>query len=236
MTRVFDRNMFVMLTAIMIGVIIVTFFAADIIRRSEIETLTSEHNIEIKDINSKNENFTNNFLQGSVTIDSAREVREIANFDFVMALFWYNNALVNANVWYNNQWINGTKNCTNECILNCTTAMQQYLNSFGNFDDSIPYFSSATTFTDNERYITALGYYVSFANMGKNITLLRYNASNYLKQAAENLSLGNLVNATLLMENFTLLEEFLKELLGEYEDLKLIIDNFLFFDEIREDH
>ena len=58
MAREFNRNMFIMLLAIMIGIIIITFFAADIIKRSEIETLQSEHTVEIKGIQSRNENFT----------------------------------------------------------------------------------------------------------------------------------------------------------------------------------
>lgn len=236
MAREFDRNMFVMLVAIMIGVVVVTYFIADIVRRSEIETLTTEHSIEIEGINSKNENFTNSYLQGSVTMDSAREVREAGNLDFVIALFWYNNALVNASVWFNDAWTNGTKNLTQQCINNCTTAMEKYLSSYQKFADSKPYFEKAMTFTEQERYIMALGYYVNFAQLGQNITVLRYNASRYLKQAAENLSIGNTENATMLMENFTVLGELYEELLEEYEEQKGQIDDYLFFDEIREEY
>ena len=75
MTREFTRNMFIMLVSIMVGVIIITFFVGDIINRSKIDTLTEQHIIEISDINSRNENFTNYFLQGAVKMDSAREVQ-----------------------------------------------------------------------------------------------------------------------------------------------------------------
>ena len=65
---------------------IITYFVADIINRSKIETLTTQHIVEIEDINSKNENFTNYYLQGSIKMDSAREVREVGNYYFDFAL------------------------------------------------------------------------------------------------------------------------------------------------------
>ncbi len=62
MAREFTRNMFIMLVSIMVGVIIITFFVGDIMNRSKIDTLTEQHSIEISDINSRNENFTNYYL------------------------------------------------------------------------------------------------------------------------------------------------------------------------------
>ena len=89
MARLFDRNMFIMLLAIMVGIIIITYFAADIQHQSTLDTIASQHFTEIQDINSMNENFTDNFLQGSVKMDSAREVREVGNYYFDFALFWF---------------------------------------------------------------------------------------------------------------------------------------------------
>jgi len=86
--RVFDRNMLIMLVAIMVGAVVITYFVADIVSKSKIDTLTIEHIVEIQDVQSKNENFTDNFLQGSIMMDSAREVREVANLNFDFALFW----------------------------------------------------------------------------------------------------------------------------------------------------
>jgi hypothetical protein len=108
--------MLIMLVAIMIGVVIITYFIADIINRSTIETMTIQHNVEIVNINSRNENFTNYCLQGSVKLDSAREVREIANYYFDFALYWFNTALAASNT-----------NLTTLCVENCTQAMVQYL-------------------------------------------------------------------------------------------------------------
>lgn len=214
-----------MLVAIMIGVIIITFFVADIINRSKIETLTIEHVGEIQDINSRNENFTNFYLQGSISMDSAREVREVGNYHFDFALFWFNNALINMSTSF-----------IQKCIYNCTSAMDNYISSYGKFGESKPYFETALSYTDKDKYIEALGYYINFSLAGQYITLLRYNASRYLLQAAENLSFGNIANVTLLMENFTLTEDLYAEGLEGYEDLKNQIDDYLFFDPIREPH
>lgn len=236
MAREFNRNMFIMLAAIMLGAIIITYFIADIINVSKIDTLTFEHDIEIQDVHSKNENFTDNFLQGSILMDSAREIREVANLNFDFALFWFNGALANANVWFNNKWINTTDNLVERCINNCTDAMIKYIASHNKFGESSPYFSNAKTFTQRQRYIEVLGYYNAFSQAGQKITLLRYNSSKFLKLAAENLSFGNIDNVTYIMENFSFMEGLYQTGLGGYEELKEQIDEYTFFDEIREPH
>ncbi|MBE3120959.1 MAG: hypothetical protein IMZ53_16645 [Thermoplasmata archaeon] len=223
MAREFTRNMFIMLVSIMVGVIVITFFVGDIMNRSKMDTLTEQHNVEISDINSRNENFTNYYLQGAVKMDSAREVREVANYYFDFALFWFNNALANQ-----------SKNLTKQCIDNCTNAMQKYLGSHENFGKSKPYFINARNYTNNSRYLEVLGYYIGFAGAGQNITMLRYNASDYLRRAAENLSFGNMENVTLLMENFTVIEQAYEEAQQQYQEYRYQIDGYIFFSTIRE--
>jgi hypothetical protein len=223
MTREFTRNMFIMLVSIMVGVIVITFFVGDIINRSKMDTLTEQHNVEISDINSRNENFTNYFLQGAVKMDSAREVREVANYYFDFALFWFNNALANQ-----------SKNLTKQCIDNCTNAMQKYLGSHDNFGKSKPYFEFARNFTNNSRYLEVLGYYISFADAGRNITMLRYNGSDYLRRAAENLSFGNMENVTILREMFNVTEQAYQGAAQEYQEFRYQIDGYIFFSTIRE--
>lgn len=226
MAREFTKNLFIMLVAIMVGVFIITYFVADIVNRSKIETLNTAHVVEIEDINSKNENFTNHFLQGSITMVSAREIREVGNYHFDFALFWYSNALVNT-----------TQNFIQRCSENCTDAMMSYLASYQKFGESKPYFMEAKNYTDKEKYLDAINSFISFAQAGQIITLLRYNASNFLRQAVENLSIGNMENVTMLMENFNLTEEDYTEQLQFYEELKDNVDNsYLFFDPIREPH
>ena len=127
--RLFDRNMFIMMVAVMAGIVIITFFIADVVNQSKIEVLTEGHVVEIDDINSRNENFTDYFLQGSVTIDSAREIREVGNYYFDFALFWYSTALVNM-----------TNASINKCIENCWSAMGEYSTSYEKFGSSKPFF------------------------------------------------------------------------------------------------
>lgn len=234
MARLFDRNMFIMLLAIMVGIIIITYFAADITYQSTLDTITYQHFNEIQDINSMNENFTDNFLQGSVKMDSAREIREVGNYYFDFALFWFNNGLNNANVWFDNNWINGTTDLIDLCINNCSDAMVTYTNSYEGFGDASPYFSEAMLYTNLSKYLEVLGYYTSFAEAGQNITLLRYNASRYLRQAAENLSLGNTENFSMLYDLFNETNIAYGGAVKQYDEKKKQIDGYLFISEIRE--
>jgi hypothetical protein len=223
MAREFTRSLFIMLVAIMVGVVVITYFVGDIINRSKIDTMTTQHVIEISDINSRNENFTNYFLQGSVKMDSARELREVANYYFDFALFWFNNALANKST-----------TLAKQCIDNCTLAMEKYLASHENFGKSKPYFITARNYTETSRYLEVLGYYIGFAGAGQNITILRYNASDYLRRAAENLSFGSMENVTLLLENFTMIEQIYQEAVQQYQEYRYQIDGYLFFSTIRE--
>jgi uncharacterized protein (DUF934 family) len=207
----------------MAGVIIITYFIGDVINQSTIDTMNLQHNTEISGINSRNENFTNYYLQGAVKMDSAREVREVANYFFDFALYWFNTALANQ-----------SSNLTILCIDNCTNAMEKYLTAHQNFGKSQPYFIDARNYTNNSRYLEVLGYYISFADAGQNITMLRYNASYYLRCAAENLSFGNMELVDLLMENFTMVEQAYQEAVQKYQDYRYQIDGYIFFSTIRE--
>ncbi len=222
MSREFNRNMFIMLFAIMIGAIIITYFAADITRQTQIDELTESHVVEIAGINNKNENFTDNFLEGSLRMDSARETREVANYYFDFAFFWYNTALAN------------TTNMTiQQCVENCTDAMNQYLTAYEKFGESKPSFKAAKNFTDKEKYIEVLGYYERLSDAGKNITILRYNMSSYLMKMAQNLSIGNMSNIVMLEELFNETMDLYGGALEEYEELKDQIDEYTFFEEDR---
>ena len=223
MGREFDRNMFIMLLAVMMGVVIITFFVADILNSSEVETATSklaeEHIVEIGDINSKNENFTDNFLQGSVKMDSARETREVGNYYFDLS----------SGIWY-------AQGEYQKVIDNCTFALSSYLSSADKFAESKPYFENASKYTDKPSYKGVLDYYVNFSEKGQEITMLRYDMTLYLQQIAENLSLGTvecIENASLLLGNYSLLEESYIEMAMEYEELKDLIDDYMFFEEDR---
>ena len=71
MAREFNRNMFIMLFAVMIGVILITYFVADIARRSEIEALTGEIETittEKETFEARSINFTDYFMKSSCII------------------------------------------------------------------------------------------------------------------------------------------------------------------------
>ena len=167
-------------------------------------------------------------------MDSAREVREVGNYYFDFALFWFNNGLNNANVWFNGNWINGTSTLIQLCIKNCTNAMDTYLLSYERFGFTTPYFSQAMLYTNISKYLEVLGYYISFAQAGQNITLLRYNASKYLQQAAENFSLGNTENFSMLYDLFNITDTAYGGAVEQYDEKKEQIDGYLFISEIRE--
>ena len=222
MAREFTRNLFIMLIAIMVGIILITFMLADVMRRSQLESLTVEHKTEIQTLTRTNENFTDHFLQGSLKIDSAREAREVGNYYFDFALFWYTNAVKNT-----------TETFIHQCIQNCTSAAEDYMDSYQKFGLAKPFFTEAKTFTNKSKYIEVLGYYMTFADSGQYITSLRYNASLFLKHIAENLSLGNTANVSMLLALFNQTEALYQSGSQEYQDQKDEIDGYIFFNEIR---
>ena len=174
MTKEFDRNMFVMLAALMIGVIIITYFVADIVNRSKIDTLTEEHNVEITTIKGKNENFTSNFLRSSVILDQAREDRALGNYYFDLAFLWYKSALSAKNGSMMELY-------KTRGIDNSTNAMPEYDNSHLNFREARNYFNYTKSFTTYDKYLIILDLYVKLTESGARLTMLRYNASLYLK-------------------------------------------------------
>jgi len=226
MAQAFNRNMFIMLFAIMIGAVIITYFVADIQSNTKIEEIQIEHETQIVDINAQNENFTDNFLQGSITLDSARETREVANYHFDFALFWYQRTVTT----------NASENYTTQCIDNATNALSYYLETHDKFNASKPYFIIAADYTQKAKYLEVISYYIKFADAGQNLTMLRYEGTQLLIAAAENYSAGDFLNATLLFENFTALEEtYMNTMLPSFELFQDQIDNFIFFNEIREE-
>ena len=230
MAKIFDRNIFIMLLSIMIGVIIITYFLADIKARSEEE---EKYTVEIGNIQQKNFNFTSYFIKSSVILDKARENRAYGNYHFDLGLIWYQSALSVKN--------NSTMNLyKNRGIDNCTNAMPNFYNSYLNFGEANEFFIETKTLTDNEKYIEILDIYVKLTNSGSNLTMLRYKASQYLKYLIENLTFDEEANNVTYSENVSeLLDMFngaikdYQEEKGEYDDYEDEIDEYEFFDEKR---
>jgi hypothetical protein len=233
MAKEFDRNMFVMLLAIMIGVIIITYFVADIVNRSKIETLTTHYEGEITTVKGKSENFTSHFLRSSVVFDQAREDRTLGNYHFDLAFLWYNSALSEKNSSLMDLY-------KARGIDNCTNAMPNYYNSYLNFEEAKNYFNDTKSYTDIEKYLTILDLYVSLTDSGSQLTMFRYNASKYLMYLTENLTFDAENNNVTFLGNVTGLLQLFEETMGAYQDELDIyegyqdeIDEYEFFEESR---
>jgi len=227
MAREFDRNMFIMLLAIMIGAIVITFFVADIINRSKIETLNIKHTEEMETMAGKNLNFTNHFMKSSVLLDASREDRAYGDYHFDLAFLFYNTALSEENSSIIESYQART-------IDNCTNAMEKYLISHENFVSAKGFFNDTKTYTSYEKYLEILDLYIGLTGSGAKLTMLRYNASKYLKYMAENLTkIGGLTNISELMDMFNQTMDLYEQESGEYDDCKEKIDEYEFFDEIR---
>ncbi|MBN2603524.1 MAG: hypothetical protein JXA91_05290 [Candidatus Thermoplasmatota archaeon] len=217
MARIFDRNLFIMLFSVMIGVVVITYFLADIVNQTKIDQLTARHTVEIENIEEMNINFTNNFLESSVLLDSAREFRAFGNYHFDLASLFYTSALSEKN-------ISKIYDYKNRSIDNSSNAMPKYLNSYLNFKSASDFFNNTKKHTTYDNYLELLDLYVKLTNSGAILTMLRYNASMYLKYLAENITIQNgaafVTNETGLMDllNMTLMMYGVEA--GNYDDIE----------------
>jgi len=233
MAREFDRNMFIMLVAIMIGIIIIIYFVADIVNRSRIETLTTGYETQISDLEKKNINFTNYFMKSSVLLDQAREDRAFGNYHFDLGLLWYQSALAEKNSSLMELY-------KTRGIDNCTNARPYYYNSHLNFGEAKKYFHETKSLTTYPKYLYVLDIYTNLTASGSRLTMLRHNASMYLKYLTENLTFNVennnvtfLVNVTELLMIFEGIMGAYQEELETYEEYQDETDEYEFFDEER---
>jgi hypothetical protein len=232
MAREFNKNIFIMLLSIMIGVIIITYFVADIVNRSKLDTLTTYYQGEITTVKGKSENFTSSFIKSSVILDSAREDRAFGNYHFDLGFLWYQSVLYEANesefVIYKQRGID-----------NCTNAMPSYHYSFLNFIEAKIYFNNTKSFTELDKYLDILNLYIELTASGSRLTMLRYNASKYLLYLLENLTFDEEKGVIFEQNVSDLLKLFDKAIddyndeLEVYEDAQDEIDEYEFFDEKR---
>jgi hypothetical protein len=228
MVREFTKNMFVMLLAIMIGVIIITYFVGDIVNRSKIETLEGK----ITTVKIKSENFTSYFLKSSVVLDQAREDRALGNYHFDLAFLWYQSALFEKNSSLMDLY-------KERGMDNCTYALPDYYNSYLNFEEAKNYFNETKLYTE-EKHLPIMELYINLTDSGSRLAMLRYNASIYLTYLTENLTFNFETNSVIYMENVTVLLDLFNKTLSAYQvELKIYdniqndIDEYEFFDEIR---
>jgi hypothetical protein len=227
MERVFDRNMFLMFLAIMVGAVVVTYFVADIVNRSAIDTLNSQHVVIIQTMEERNENFTSNFLESSILLDTAREDRATGNYLFDLARLSYTNALYALDA----EEMEVDKN---RAIENCTLAIAEYQNSHLNFKSASQQFGVTKAFVVVEKYLGLLDKYAALCASGARLSLLRMNSSIYLRSLAENLTFHNdtvefLENVSIVMDMFDMSEFNVGLETGIYEEIKEEIDGYGYY-------
>ena len=206
MARLLDRNMFIMLLAIMIGFITITYFIADIVNQSKIDNLTTSHITEMESIEEMNINFTNGFLESSVLLDTAREYRAFGNYHFDLASLFFTSALSEQDVLIMESY----KNIT---IDNCTKAMPKYSISSLNFKTASSFFDNTKKYTEYSGYLKLLDLYINLTESGARLTMLRYNASEHLKYLTENITL---INGFAALDNVSGLMDLFNETMGMY--------------------
>jgi len=232
MPREFNRNMLIMLSAIMIGAIIITYFIGDIVRRTEIEDLTREHEIETEQLITENENLFSNFVISNTILDNAKEDQYLGDYQFELAKEWYQTTLSEKNESSFNIYKYKTTN-------SCTNAMTTYTTSKNNYNLSKEHFNETKTYTENPNYLELLELYIDLCDSGYLLTLHKHNASSYLKIISENLIFN--ANGTISYEeNITdilaLYNDSLasiNEELIKYNDIKKEIDEYDLFKTIR---
>jgi len=227
MVKVFDKNMFIMFIAISAGVVLVTYFIADINNKSAIDNLNSEHIIIIDTMSEKNDNFTNNFLESSVLLDMAREDRASGNYHFDLAKLFYISSLSENDISLMESYKSRT-------IENCTVAIPNYLNSYMNFKNAQEYFKETKTYVEKDKYINLIDNYISLTESGAKLAMMRTNSSKYLKYLAQNLTMENdtvvfMENVTLMLGMFDLIESAIIEEIELYEEIKEEIDEYGYY-------
>jgi len=233
MGREFDRNMFIMLLAVMVGVSIITFFAADLIARTD---EGEKHKIEIESIEQQNTNFTTRLLSSLGYLDRARESRSEGNYHYDLAYLWYSSALVLTD----NETLNAYKNSTFD---NCSLAIESFTLGFSNFGVAQDQFE--VTLTYSQDFSNLVNLYIDLAKSAGNLCQLRINASTCILYLAENLTLidgsagfsGNVSDLNDLLNQT--IEDYNNELINNYGKISNSIEkeyNIVGFSEIREEY
>jgi len=212
MARVFDKDIFVMMLSIMIGVIIITYFIADIMRNNQITEIEEKHIQEIEEIETKNINFTSKYLDSVVSNEKAKDYLANGKINFGVSKGFYGIILDE-----NNE--TNFMNFRFYILDNCSGALSNFEKSYKNFLDSIKNFNESIEYSDYNLYIKLCRLYLNLSISGYELAYLSYNLSKYLMYLTENLSFldGNIVYD----ENFTALENLYNQTMQDYLEKEL---------------
>lgn len=230
MAKLFDKNMFIMMISIMIGVVIITFFIADINARTQEE---EKYQTQIENIEKQNVNFTTRLLSSLGYLEKARDSRATGEYHFDLSYLWYTTALVETD----NNTFHKYKNSS---LDNCTYSIYYYDISYDNFGVAQKMFLNTLNYTYGFKDLVNL--YVNLTRSGENLCKLRINTTIYIQSIVENMTFKDGgVNFSTNISNLTaLLNESLSAFNNEleiYQGIESDIEkeyNIVGFSEIRE--
>jgi len=234
MARIFDKNMFVMLLSVMIGVIVITFFVADILKNSELEQQAEEYEVEIEDIQTRNLNLLSNILSSIGDLIRSNNYRTEGNYHFDLATIWYSTALSETN-------LTEMENYKSLIYSACEDAAFNYNLSNVNYEVANIKFQSVLS-QSTEEFYDLISLYVNLTAKGSELAGLRVDSSKYLRYLAENMTIKN--NSVTFATNMTDIQEFFNNTEGLIQDLEILYNeleeeiereyNIIGFSEIRE--
>ena len=219
------KNLVIILMTLIIIIFLILYFFTYTNYNSEIEYLNKIHSDEILSIEEKNNNFNNVFLESLILEDTATKDRLQGDYNFDLALIYYNETLNQINETKMNEY----KNITN---LNCENAIKIYLISSQNYNISKTFFNKAKKYTDNINYQNLIDIYINLTNSGERLSMFRYNASILLKQLSDNITFidgsvnqGNVaIILNLFYQNLTFYNQEIivyEELVDDIEEIDL---------------
>lgn len=220
-----NKNMAILFAIILVISSGATFLTAQFLKGAEIESLNEsiaelQNEVETKEteitlLTLKGENFTYHLLRSMSLLDISSEIRRNGTLHFDYA----------ARIWY-------PQHDYQRVIDNCSKAMDDYQDAREKFDLAQDYFLETKQYTSIEPYLEILDLYVELSKSGHSLSRLRYNASEKLRDIAQDLlneSLSENISELLDLFNNTLLDfdtQFQQGSSG-YQDI---------IDEIEEEH
>ena len=211
MARIFDKNMFVMLLSIMVGVVVITFFVADIMKNTALEKQAEEYEVEIEDIQTRNINLLSNILSSIGDLIRSNNYRTEGNYHFDLATIWYSTVLSETNLTEMEYY-------KSLIYSACDDASFNYNLSKVNYEVAHLKFQSVLS-QSTEEFEELLTLYVNLTAKGSELAELRIDASKYLRYLTENITIIN--NTVAFENNMTDIQDLLNSTLNDIEELEM---------------
>ncbi len=203
----FDVNLFVLLLAVMLVSITMTYILADYRNRTAMHTLTVRYEYEISNITAKTERFFDNFSIALNYIDIARSDMENGLYHIELSKYYLETGSYNL-----------SKN-------EGKGAFYYYNESNRFFNSSIPRIISAKPHATGD-YQILMDLYMNYTNIAKNLTMIGKEMSTESSSASSMYLEGNSGNGEKMFDNFLDTYGEYKNYTKMYDDALLAIKNF----------